>query len=143
MNMDKPSSVGTTRVPLNWYVMRLSFIVCLAIIGCAANSASAPDINAQCEIYPAVEWTKLPSPPPEADKLLKLAIYRRQLSSRQTSASVEFWFRSDTGTFRYCRYTRSPDPCNGPEHYDFQFYYGKWNVTGGPETICLNAEHLS
>ena len=118
--------------------MRLNLIAWLLLAGCTTSHPL--NIAEQCEIYPAVEWTKLSAPPAEAEQLLKPAS-DEQITERQASMAGEVWFRSDSGTIRYCRYTRSKDPCDGPEYRDFQFYYGKWNAMGGLSHICVNAEH--
>jgi hypothetical protein len=113
--------------------MRLNLIAWLLLAGCTTSHPL--NIAEQCEIYPAIEWTKLSAPPAEAEQLLKLASDER-ITERQASMSGEVGFRSDSGTIRYCRYTRSEDPRDGPEHRDFQFYYGSGMRRGTLPDLC-------
>jgi hypothetical protein len=104
----------------------------------------SPDITEECAIYPAAEWTLLPAPPADANQLLALIASQERFASGKSAIAKEAWFRSVNGTVRYCRYTRSTDPCDGgPEHFDFEFYYGKWNLGGGMSTICIAGRKTS
>ena len=112
----------------------------VCILLCRCTTTHPPDIVDQCNLYPAMEWTRLAKSPPEAGQMLA-AIKRK--SSQKTTGTLplqETWFRAENNKFRYCRYGRTKDSCNGiPEVIDFQFYYGKWNIVGGGlQEICLD-----
>lgn len=112
-------------------------VMSLFLIACATKPATT--VNEQCNTVES--WVRLTAPPPEADQLLGLT--GKDLSGLPKSSlhsPKPAWFRSEEGLIRYCRYSLSSDPCDGPWYVDFQQVNGVWTKQGGGFTsICIDA----
>ena len=109
--------------------------ICL-LTACAATRPAS--INEQCGMVEG--WTRLTAPPQEAGLLLGLSGGGTGTSKSRIRTHKPAWFQSEEGLVRYCQYSLSTDPCDGPEYVDFRQVNGTWETEGGGlEFICVDA----
>jgi hypothetical protein len=112
--------------------------VSMLVVACAAKRTL--NVNEQCNTVES--WVRLDAPPPEAPLLLSLmGKDGLGLSTSRLRSHKPAWFRSEEGLIRYCQYSVSSDPCDGPEYVDFQRVNEAWTKQGGGGLtfICIDA----
>jgi hypothetical protein len=118
--------------------LMLCGVILLFLVACATKRAAT--VNEQCNTVES--WVRLTAPPPEADQLLGLMAKDGSGPAKSSLRSHKpAWFRSEEGLIRYCQYSVSSDPCDGPEYVDFQQVNGAWTKQGGGGLtfICIDA----